>query len=293
MKVPDRLQPLVQRGEDLYAWFRDERPDDPFLMRCVRGLLSVEYRDRVLITAGQAFIAVIPLLILLATTLSSDGASDLAEHFADDIGLDDATSEQLADLFTVPPDAASGVSIVGYAIVLWSVSSLGRTMRRTFERRWQLPAATGFAASRDSLLGVLVLVLMGASISVIGSVVGDVLAFLPVVLFAQFAVSVACWAVCIFLFLARRVELRVVLPGAMVGAVAQIAAGWVVSIYLPRAIAHDLARYGTIGFSFSIISWLIVLAGVIVGVAVVSFELSREMANRAARKAAAQEDSAD
>jgi uncharacterized BrkB/YihY/UPF0761 family membrane protein len=287
VKLPDRYEPIVRRGQDLYAWFRDERPDDPFLMRCLRGLLSVDYRDRVLITAGQAFIAVIPLLILVATTLSSDGASELADRFADQLGLDDQTAAEMSELFVAPPGYEAGVSLVGYAIVLWSVTSLGRTLRRTFERRWHLPAATGFAASRDSLFGVLVLVLMGASIAVIGSVVRDVLAFLPVVLFAQFAVSVACWAACIYLFLARRVELHVLLPGALVGGVAQIAAGWAVGIYLPRLIAHDLARYGTIGFSFSIVSWLIVLAGVIVGVAVVSYELSQERAKRAARKAAA------
>lgn len=284
MKLPDRYQPLVQRGRDLYAWFNDERPDDPILMRCLRGLLSVDYRDRVLITAGQAFIAVIPLLILLASALSSDGASDLAERFAERIGLDDQTADEMESLFRVPPGAEAGVSLVGYAMVLWSVTSLGRTMRRTFERRWQLPPASGFGATRDSLLGVLTLVLMGASIAVIGSVVRDVFAFLPLVLFAQFAVSVACWSVCIHLFLARRVEFRMVLPGALVGAVAQIAAGWAVGIYLPRLIAHDLARYGTIGFSFAIVSWLIVLAGVIAGVAVVSYELSREMEKRAARE---------
>lgn len=275
MTVPRHRQ-LLARGRELLAWLREEHPEDPVVVRCLRGLLSVDYRDRVLITAGQAFIAVIPLLILLAAAVGSDGAGGFATRFAERFGLDEATAEQLAELFVAPPGTAAGVSLVGYAIVLWSVTSLGRTMRRTFERRWRLPPATGVAASRDGLLGVLVLVLMGASVALIGGVVRDVLAFLPLVLFAQFAVSVACWAICLHLFLCRRVEFRLVLPGAVVGAVAQIGAGWAMGIYLPRLVAHDLARYGAFGFSFTIVSWLIVLAGVVVGVAVVSSELARQ-----------------
>jgi uncharacterized BrkB/YihY/UPF0761 family membrane protein len=286
LRVPERFAPLERRVDFLIAWFRDERPDDPFLMRLLRELLSVDFRDRVLIIAGQAFIAVLPLLILLASTLSSDGAAEVAEQMTERLGLDAATADQLELLFTIPPGATSGVSIVGYGLVLWSVTSLGRSIRRSFERRWQLPGATGFAASRDSLLGVLVLLLMGVSIALIGSVVREVLAFLPIVLFSQLAVAVASWALCIHLFLVRRVSLRRVLPGAVVGAVGQIVAGWVVSIYLPRLIAHDVARYGLIGFTFAIVSWLIVLAVVIVGVAALSGEIDREATRRAERKAA-------
>jgi membrane protein len=47
-------------------------------------------------------------------------------------------------------------------------------------------------------------------------------------------------------------------------------------LYMPSMIRDDAARFGTFGAAFALLSWLVVLAFLIVGSAVVASQLDRE-----------------
>jgi hypothetical protein len=166
--------------------------------------------------------------------------------------------------------------VIGLLIVLASVASLARSTRRTFERSWGLPGASGFAAGRDCLLGVLVLLGLVWAVRNLGELVDGVSRWSALVLGAQLLVAVGCWALAVHLFLSRRVPIAALLPGSLYAAVAQAVAATAAGIYLPRLIATDIARYGAIGFSFAMLAWMIIWAAVLVSVAVVGAELGRD-----------------
>ena len=95
------------------------------------------------------------------------------------------------------------------------------------------------------------------------------------VLVLQLVVGTLAWLVALQLFVGREVERAALIPGALFGGVAQVVAGQVSSIYLPIAMAHSTARYGAIGVTVSMVTWMIIIAAVLVGVAVVSAETAR------------------
>lgn len=273
--MPIREQ--VDRVRDSVLDLLRERPGDPVWLRSLRVHLDVEFRDRVLMLAGQAFIALVPLLIVTATIMTSSDGQGLADYFIRKFGLTGTAAETMHLLFTRPPDVVSGVSVLSVLIVLFSVNSFARTLRRTVDRAWRLPYL-GFRGSPYGVLGVLLMVGASALVTwVAGIARGAGLGSIVIVpLLLGFAV--VGWAVVLHLLLARRVPLRALWPGAVYGALAQTAAGWGSGLYLPGLIGRNSERYGVIGVAVGLVWWLVVLAAVMVSVSVVSAELGRARA---------------
>lgn len=269
-----RIADLVARGRALVLDLARERPGDPVWLRCVRGHIDVEFRDRVFALAGQAFMALVPLLIVAATVASSSDGLQVAEYFVDKFGLTGTSADAMRSLFTRPPDAVSGTSVLSVAIVLFSVNSFSRTVRRTMDKTWRLPYL-GMRGSAYGLGGVLLMVGasgLAASLSGLAERWGlPWAAALPI----QFGFSVLFWTAVLHLLLARRVPVAALWPGAIYGSVAQTAAGVASSVYLPGLIGRNSERYGVIGVAVALVWWLVILAAVVVSVSVVSAELGR------------------
>jgi membrane protein len=244
------------------------RPDDPVVIRLVRVALSVEVRDRVLIIAGQAFIAVVPLMIIVATLFTPEDGLSVANTFIERFNLDDETADAMTQLFAKPPEAGGGVGIISWILVLVSISSLARTIRRTFERAWGLPVTHGAEHSVEGLLGIFVLVIMGFAVGWLRETTD-----LWVGLVGGLGVAAVGWLISCHLFLGRRLRMRDLVPGALYGSAAQVVVTVGVTIYLPHLMERYLSRYGLIGVSFALVSWLIVVASLVVSVAVVSAQV--------------------
>jgi uncharacterized BrkB/YihY/UPF0761 family membrane protein len=244
-------------------------------VRILRVALTVDVRDRVLIIAGQSFIAVVPLLIIVATLLSPVDGVLVADQMAERLDLDDPTAAAIRGVFEKPPDASGGLGIASWILVLVSVGSLARSIRRTFDRAWGLPITHGARHSVDGLLGVLLLVAGGL-------VVGWLREEAPPLVFvaAGVLVSALIWMVTCHLFLGRRVPMRDLVVAAVYAAGAQLVVSWWIGVYLPVVVGRYLTRYGLIGVSFAIVTWLIVIAALLVSVAVVSAEVAPAPARR-------------
>ena len=79
----------------------------------------------------------------------------------------------------------------------------------------------------------------------------------------------ALWLLTPMILLGRRVETRLLVPGAVVSAVLMTALLWASAIYMPILIENAARRYGLIGIAFSLQGWLLAISLVIVAGAVV------------------------
>jgi len=59
----------------------------------------------------------------------------------------------------------------------------------------------------------------------------------------------------------------------VVSAVAQVLVGWGGSLWVPHLIERNAARYGVIGVAVALISWLVVLAFLLVASAVIGAQI--------------------
>jgi membrane protein len=240
--------------------------------RSLRRFASINGRDRALAIGGQAFTAVIPLFIVLAAAAGQGGTSFIADRLTQRFQLSGSAAEALQSLFRRPPGATGAITIVGLALLLLSLMNLSKTLQRTFEAAWGLPRS-GMRGTLDGLTGVGMLV---ASLFVL-SLVARFLWPLPAgevldVIFRGLVAAVV-WLVVSRALLSWRVPIRRVIPGAIVAGIVQTALSIWSTLWMPRLLETNADRYGAIGVTFALLSWLVVVGFAMVAYAVVSAEL--------------------
>jgi membrane protein len=92
--------------------------------------------------------------------------------------------------------------------------------------------------------------------------------------------SFGLWLVSPAILLGRRVATRLLVACAVVSAVFMTALLAVSAVYMPLLIESAARRYGLIGISVSLQGWLLTIAFVIIGGAVVGSVLGEDMAAR-------------
>jgi membrane protein len=271
----DRLIARTRADVDRLLEQADRRPAIGVTLRCVRDLLSIDVRDRIFGLAGQSFLAFVPLLILASSAFAFGDDRGLAGLINARLQLDEQTASIVVLLFSSPSALSQSTSVISAVILLLSVNSYTRTMRRSIERPWMLPRY-GWRAQLHGLAAVGVFMAMLFSVAVVATAWrgGPVVTAVPEVL-VQTLMAVGFWWVITYLLASRRIPWRHLLPGAVAGGVAQSAAGWWTVAFLPGILEKDAGRYGVIGVSLSIVTWLLVLSGITVGVGIVGARIAR------------------
>ena len=85
--------------------------------------------------------------------------------------------------------------------------------------------------------------------------------------------AAAVWLLLSDQLLSRRIALRRLVPGALVGGIGQTAVNVCSGFWMPHLVGQNADRYGVIGVTFAIVSWLIVIGIAVVLLAVTSAEL--------------------
>jgi membrane protein len=254
-------------------------------LRFLRRFVEIEGPQQATVIAAQAFTSLIPFLVVGAAV--GPGDEDLADRIVERFSLDGSAARSVHSLFNDAGEVESAVTWVGSVILVLATLSFTSAMQRMFQRAygeqpggvremwrgllWLAGFATWVAVSsplREELRDAGGIVL---AISVTG-VTGFILwLWTPGILLAS-------------------VEWHRLVPGAVVsgalGAVAGVASG----IYVPILMTWSADRYGLIGVAFSMQSWLLVMAFVVVIGAVVgavTSELYGAHIDRFARRKAA------
>lgn len=252
------------------------------LLRCVRTFQLIEGRDRVLMLAGQGFIALVPLLVVVASLTGASGAGGVGEGLVERWGLTGSAAAAVTSLFAYPPGATGGVTLFSAGLLLFSLNGFARSVERTFQGAWGL-RRTGFRGKVDRTAGLAVLLGAGFAAGWVRQRLDTVPAGLVLGLAAQAAVVVGGWVLGTSLMLSRRVPTRSLLGGAVLSTVLQLVVGWGTALYVPELVARNAERYGVVGVALALVTWLLAVASVIVGAAVVGAVLGTS-AHPAARR---------
>jgi uncharacterized BrkB/YihY/UPF0761 family membrane protein len=239
---------------------------------CLRKMYDIDGRNRAITLAGQAFIALVPLLIVVASWNVRSNNEGLDDAIVDYFGLTGSTADAVHTLFSTPPSATSGITFFGFIILVFSVGSFARSMQRMYEAVWGLPKR-GVRGTLDGLGGAVVLVIVFGSLAWIGSLFASTDHNRLIALPLQLLLAIPVWVLFIRLMLSRRRSVLDVLPSAIVSSLAQVLLSWGTQVYVPHLIEVDAQRYGVIGVAFALVSWLVIVAYLLVGTAVVGQEL--------------------
>ncbi|MFJ8044522.1 YhjD/YihY/BrkB family envelope integrity protein [Kitasatospora sp. NPDC096147] len=229
----------------------------PLVGRAVGQLIRVNLLDNATRLAAQAFLSALPALFVVAVFAPASVRDGVVGSLKDQLGIEGEAQQQVRQLMAAgSDDVTQSFGVVGALVTLLSATALSRAMQRVCERCWELPkSGVRLAAWRWlAWLVVWLAFLVGQAPVRKGFGAGPWLG-LPLYLL----LATALWWWTQHLLLGNRVRWFPLLPGAVLCGVAVLGLGLAAQLYLPRAVAQSVDRFGPYGVVFTSLSWLIVL----------------------------------
>jgi membrane protein len=240
--------------------------------RFLEAFVELRAIDRALALTSKLFIAILPLSILVTAVLSDDSfGDDLVTRF----GLTGSGAHAARELFATPTQVQAGIGLLGVVILMSSIFSFARALERVYLDCWRLPpAAVGAAAARLLwLVGCIVTVGVSSSANEALEDAGAQAAGWLVAM----VVGGAFFLWTPYLLLGRRISLRELLPTALLTGAALLVFAIGSDVVMPDLVSHNADRYGLIGLTFSLVTWLFSGAVLVVSAAILGALLDRRI----------------
>jgi membrane protein len=230
----------------------------------LRRFVQIEGPQQATVIAAQAFTSLIPFLVVASAL--GPGEGDLGDRIVERFSLDGDSARSVKALFNDTGEVESTVTWVGVVILVLSTLSFTRATQRMFQRAYGTSAKgpremwRGFAWLGGFAVWIAVSSPLRDGLSDIGG--------LLLALVASGVTGFFLWLWTPAILLGIR-DWRRLLPGAIVSGVLGALAGVASGIYIPILMEWSADKYGLIGIAFSMQSWLLVMAFVVVIGAVV------------------------
>jgi membrane protein len=215
----------------------------------------------------QAFLSLFPLMLLILSVagfIVANHNPNLAVEIIKKLGISGAAAGQLSEALAKAAETKGLALGIGTPGLLWSGLALVGALQYAYNSVWQVEAR----GLKDRLVGAAWLV--GAAVVFLASAaVTTVLGFLPGFLWPfsiviTLAANVALWLWTAKLLPNRDIGWRPLLPGAVLGGVGLEVLKIVGRFYVPHAVSHSSALYGSIGVVFAVLAWLFFFGRLIV-----------------------------
>jgi membrane protein len=220
--------------------------------------------EAALVLAAQAFLALVPMVIVVYALAPVAVGNALAETLRDRLGLTGGSEAAMTHLLAARSDLRRGLSVASVVFVLASATSFTRALQRVYERAWGLPTL-GVRGSWRWLVWIGGLV---AYLGVIGLAV-RLASDLPATGSLLGLGGFVLWWWTPWLLLGARVRWRALLPTAALSTIAMAVLGGVSGVVMPRMVHGNEQEFGPIGVVFALESWLVVICGALVGAAAI------------------------
>jgi membrane protein len=210
--------------------------------------------------AFQAFVSLFPLLLVIVGVLgivARNSNTDVAGRIIANLGLTGDAANTIRNAVHTAEKSGAVAGPLGLIGLLWSGLGLVSALQYALNQAWQVEER----GIRDKAVGMAWL--LGAAVLFVGaSAVTTVVNWLPG-LFAPIGIAVgllvnfALWLWTFKVLPNRDLPWRAHIPGAILGAIGMEVLKVVGGIYVPRAVAHSSALYGTLGVVFAVLAWLL------------------------------------
>lgn len=207
--------------------------------------------DRAVALAGQAFTALIPLLIVYAALVSPTSGTDFADQLIRVFDLSGDAARSVKAAFAPAGEIESEVSALGVVLLVGSALSFTRALQRLYQLGWEQPKL-GLRAAQWGLIwiGLVILILTLRPVIVTGmhGVTRIVLSI---------GLTTLLWLVTPYVLLARRIPWRRLVPAALLTGIGMTALSVGSVIWMPRTVSSSAEQFGAIGVAFALLTWLV------------------------------------
>ena len=247
------------------------RPAIDVVRRSAERFFALEGFDRAMALAGQAFAALLPLLIVIGVVSPTSG-KDAASTIVDALELTGSAADAVRAAVARPAEVEDGVSALSFLILLLSALAFTRALQRLYARAWGLQKI----GVRGNLSGLLWLTAFGAYWSIQPLIVSIFSGHAATAV--SLAASCALWLFTPWLLVGRQIHWRRLFPQALLTSVGLTFTGIAAALYMPHAVGTAAAQFGFIGVGFALLSFLFVTSLVLVVAAALGATLAEPAA---------------
>lgn len=227
----------------------------------------------------RGFLALFPLVVLGLAVLGfvATGVDDLAGRLVSQLGLEGEAARAVTDAVEAARRQRVTSSVVGLAGLLWTGTGLAAALAEVWDQIWDVPQRPVDARARGLvwLAGGTPLVAASLAATAVAARGG---AWLPVGAGLGVAATASVLAWTAVVLPARRCPLTATIPAVVAGALALEAAKTAGAVFLPPLVGRASTTYGTVGVSFAILVWFLLLGRIVVAVVVLERFLADERA---------------
>ena len=227
------------------------------LRRALHRFVELEGFDRAMALAGQAFAALLPLLIVLSAVSPTSG-EDAADALVDRLDLSGQSAAVVQEAVADPAEIQSGFSVLGFVLLVIAALAFTRALQRLYVRAWRLEKL----GLRGNTWGLEWLAMLAVYLSLQPAIVGLFDGALATSI--SLAFNCGLWLLTPWLLIGRQLPWQRLLPQAVLTSLGLTALGVASVIYMPRAVGTAAAQFGFIGVAFALLSWLFAFALVLV-----------------------------
>ncbi len=217
-------------------------------------MLEIEFVDRSVALAGKAFVSFFPLVIVVAAFLPTGMRSAIFTTLTRRLGIQGNALSLAREAFTSADDVRRATGVLGLVLTILFASSFTTALQRVYLRAWRRPRdlkVGSYSRGVSWLLAMLVyLTATGVFARAIGSGAG-----LVVVVPLVAASAVAWWWFTSWFLLLGHLRWRVLLPGALITAVAMLGYAVSASLWMPRTVTENLDQFGFFGIALALVTW--------------------------------------
>jgi membrane protein len=243
-----------------------------FIARVVRRFVAVSGYDRALALATQAFVALVPMIFVVAAFLPDANRAAAQSWLVDRFRLSGDASSAVQELVQRPPAQWESTTVLGAVLLVVSVVGFTRSLQRTYLAAWQMPPL-GIRGFGYGVLAATVLVAEVTALLLVAPLLAEVPGAVLVTALVRIVPSILVWWPVQRLLVGGHLGWRALLPGAVVAGVGQAVVMAAAGLYVPDQVASQSARFGLIGVAFVLVSWLVALGLLLVLGAVLGAEL--------------------
>lgn len=228
----------------------------------VASVSQVELLDRAYTLAAQSFVVLIPLILVIVSSLTGPQSDAVVvEELIDRFGLVGAAAQAVRDLIVI---RVEGVYWLGLLVTLYSAFVLGRRVSRTYNRIWGTPLLPASQAWR-SVVWIVVQVVLVLALSELRDVARDSGGLATIVLGS---LILLLWGVSEYgiqrMFTRGAVARNRLAWAAVLVCVGRIGIVVWSALYLSSSLTRQAESFGPIGVVFALFTlifayWLVVL----------------------------------
>jgi membrane protein len=235
------------------------RYERSFVREVISGLGTVGFGDRIIVFGASLLLSVLPLIIVLSAFASHRIQDDIVSR----LGLSGQGARIIEGLFSASVSSFNLAIFVSLLLSFAGTVAVARSVAAIYERAFAHPPLPGVQGLVRCLVWVLLVsgVVMGDA--AIGKTLRDSPAGPVVIGLTEFVGFTLVFWWSIHFLLGGREPWRRLRPAAIITALLWVGLGVLAAFYFSSTIVSDSKTYGTIGVTFTLVTWFIAMGAVI------------------------------